>query len=309
MEIAFFNDKVSSIYIFELLGKEKNLNVNFHHELDVCGVCDMREGGDNCLAFSVNIELNEVERKLNKCIVITEDDVLEASGRNIYITVSDARAVFIKLLAQLNEHIGVKPWTSKMDSVIEISPHANVSPQAIIEAGVKIGDGAIISSGCVIKSGSQIGRNTTIRENCIIGCDGITIYKSKNGEILKFPHVCGVIIGENTEVGAGCIIPKGILSSTIIGDDVVIGNLCNIGHGATLADNVWMSVGTLIGGHTHIGRKATIGMGSRVRDNLVIGENSSIGMGSVVVKSVDSGISVFGNPAKRMPGLSTGPKR
>ena len=99
------------------------------------------------------------------------------------------------------------------------------------------------------------------------------------------------------------------LAPTFIGDDVVIGNLCNIGHGATVEDGVWMSVGSLLGGHTTVHAGATIAMGVSVRDNLVIGEAASLGMGSVVVKNVEAKHSMFGNPAKRMVGLRTGPTR
>ena len=101
----------------------------------------------------------------------------------------------------------------------------------------------------------------------------------------------------------------GILAPTRIGEDVIAGNICNVGHGASIEDGVWMSVGSLVGGHTVIRTKATIAMGVTIRDNLEIGESASLGMGSVVVKSVGAGHSVFGNPAKRMPRLNTGPQR
>ena len=51
-----------------------------------------------------------------------------------------------------------------------------------------------------------------------------------------------------------------------------------------------MSVGSLVGGQTRIGNKATIGMGVCIRDNLTIGEGVSIGMGSVVVKKMEPGV-------------------
>lgn len=312
MEISFLNKSVSSEDVLRILTEQLRWKLNSNSlgkTLELQGVCDAREGGKNCIVFAPRMSFDEMEQKLESCFVLTESTHACESGINIYCVVNDARAVYIDLLKILIDRVGLKPFTSKARLQSGISGSAVIAATAVIERDVTIADGAIISAGCVIKSGTQIGRNTVIRENTVIGIDGITVYKSKDGRVLKFPHVCGVIIGDDSEIGAGCVIPKGILTSTVIGSHVVIGNLCNIGHGASLSDNVWMSVGTLVGGHTHIADKATIGMGACIRDNLVIGECVSIGMGSVVVKDIEPGISVFGNPAKRMAMLTTGPKR
>lgn len=213
------------------------------------------------------------------------------------------------VLTWLIHSTGVDAHWSGYTSEAEISSEARVASSAVIELGVEIGEGSVICAGAVIKRGSRIGRNTIIRENVVIGSDGVTVYRAADGRLLKFPHVGGVSIGDNTEIGANAVIAGGILAPTFIGNDVVIGNLCNVGHGAVVEDRVWMSVGSLLGGHTTVHAGATIAMGVNVRDNLVIGAEASLGMGSVVVKNVEPNHSMFGNPAKRMVGLKTGPKR
>lgn len=312
MEISFLKTSVTSDEVLGILVEQLGLKLRHNVQKEIIelqGMCDARVGGKACIAFTACMSLDEMEQKLESCFILTEVEHASETGNNIYCVVDDARAAFIDLLSILIGKIGLQPFTSGMKGLPGISEAAIIAPTVIIEAGVAIADGAVISAGCVIKSGTQVGKNTIIRENSVIGIDGITVYKCKDGRILRFPHVCGVSIGEDCEIGAGCVIPKGILTSTVIGNHVVIGNLCNIGHGASLANGVWMSVGSLVGGHTHIGEKATIGMGACIRDNLMIGKGVSIGMGSVVVKGIESGQSVFGNPAKRMATLSTGPKR
>tara|TARA_R110002049_G_scaffold224693_3_gene396418 strand:+ start:1521 stop:2429 length:909 start_codon:yes stop_codon:yes gene_type:complete len=244
--------------------------------------------------------------------IITQKKVLYITSISLEnaccLLVEDPRYVFIKLLAYLQ----------KKDHVYSLSPsHRNVGihsaaiihNSAILEEDVVIGNGTIISAGCVIKRGTVIAENCIIRENTVIGCEGIALYKSKNGEVLRFPHLSGVEIGSNVEIGANAVIVRGTLKPTKIEDNVVIGNLCNIGHGVVVKAKVWMSVGTLIGGNCNIANNVTIGLGVNVKDNLEIGENSSIGMGSVVTKTVDACCSYFGNPAKPLRGLKTGPKR
>nr|WP_298138165.1 hypothetical protein [uncultured Pseudomonas sp.] len=312
MEISYLSERICSNEVLRIIREQLRRNFrnnSLEKSLELQGVCDARAGGKHCIVFAASMSAEDMEKKLESCLILTEATHVCDSNNNIYCVVDDARAVFIDLLNILINMVGLKPFTSKMSVRPGISEGAVIAPTALVESDVAIDDGAVISAGCIIKSGTQIGKNTVIRENTVIGIDGITVYKSKDGRLLKFPHVCGVSIGDDSEIGAGCVIPKGILTSTLIGSHVVIGNLCNIGHGASLSDNVWMSVGTLVGGHTHIGAKATIGMGSCIRDNLMIAEGASIGMGSVVVKDIESGVSVFGNPAKRMATLSTGPKR
>ncbi|QNG99603.1 hypothetical protein [Pseudomonas sediminis] len=311
VEISLLRAPLGGGKVLELLSKVSDGSGQLlgRIEAELLGVCDARKGGRQCIVFTTSMDSADMERLLESCFVITEVVPESTVVRNCYYVVEDARAVYIDLLAMLIDSIGFRPFTSIMAADSGISESAVIAASAIIESGVVIGEGAVVSDGCVIRSGTQIGKNSIVRENSVVGSDGITLYKSKNGRLMKFPHVCGVYIGEGCEIGAGCVIPRGILTSTRVGDQVVIGNLCNIGHGASLADGVWMSVGSLVGGHTYIGAKSTIGMGARIRDNLRVGDGVSIGMGSVVVKDIEPGHSVFGNPARRMAALATGPKR
>lgn len=312
MEISFFSRSVSGQDIIERLRHSTAAEVISVWGADVSrleGVCDIRKGGSKAIGFCAALDLDHCEEHLSGCLIITQGSAQAANLRNCYVQVDDARGGLIRLLMDLLRENEILPYTSIMSPEVTIAGSANIHPSAVVEPGVRIEDDVVISAGCVIKTGTQIGRGSVIRENTVIGCNGIIVYRSLHGERLKFPHLCGVMIGSDVEIGSNCVIPRGVLGSTRIGDGVIIGNLSNIGHGATVEDNVWMSVGNLIGGHSLIGAGATLGMGVRVRDNRHVGGKASVGMGSVVVKDVEAGTSVFGNPAKRVPSLNTGPTR
>lgn len=300
-EIENFLNKLSVEYTF-------SPNISFEKEYK--GISDGRFAEANTICFIDREPTEELIRDLDKSLVITTKELHNLFSDVEAIYTEDARALFIKLINFFDKERICSPFTSEVKVDVQpIDPDAIIDERAIIEEGVRIGSGSIISAGCVLKRGTVIGKNCIIRENCTIGCNGIALYKIFNGETLRFPHLAGVYIGDNIELGAGAVIVRGTLSNTVIADDSVIGNLCNIGHGAKIGTKVWISVGSLIGGNCTIGNNTTIGLGVRLRDNLNIGENVSIGMGSVVTNNLPSEVSVFGNPAKKMRSLTTGPKR
>ncbi|MFD1007296.1 DapH/DapD/GlmU-related protein [Oceanisphaera ostreae] len=308
---AFFSSQVLSTQIISFLEEKYNCKLMIAGFSDVLleGTCDSRNGGHRQLVFSNRDEFYKTKPLSESLVIIDEMPDESLQGNNQFCKVSDPRAAFMDILEWLIESEGLDAHRRGFTKTAAISNNVQVASSAVIEQGVEVGAGSIICAGVVLKAGTRIGENTVIRENVVIGSDGVTVYRAKDGRLLKFPHVAGVSIGDNSEIGANSVVAGGILSPTFIGKEAVIGNLCNIGHGAMVEDGVWISVGTLLGGHTKVHAGATIAMGVTVRDNLVIGEKASLGMGCVVVKSVDAGHAMFGNPAKRMIGLKTGPKR
>ncbi|ENK3380153.1 NeuD/PglB/VioB family sugar acetyltransferase [Escherichia albertii] len=72
---------------------------------------------------------------------------------------------------------------------------------------------------------------------------------------------------------------------------------CIIGDYVTLAPGVKCNGNVIIEDHAYVGTGAIIRPGTKTKP-LIIGSHSVIGMGAVVTKSVPSGKTVFGNPAK-----------
>ena len=291
-------------------GVKYTLSQNLSLEKIYKGLSDGRFAEENTICFIDREPTNKISKNLNKSLIITTKEFHFHFPDISAIYVEDPRELFIKLIELFDKERVCVHFTSKIKAQIPtINDTAIIDEKTIIEEGVSIGEGSIVFAGVVLKRGTVIGKNCIIRENCTIGCNGIALYKTSKGETLRFPHLAGVSIGNNVELGSGTVIVRGTLTNTVIENDTVIGNLCNIGHAVTIGKKVWISVGSLIGGNCTIGNDTTIGLGARLRDNLKIGKNVSIGMGSVVTKNLPSEVSVFGNPAKKIRSLSTGPKR
>lgn len=226
----------------------------------------------------------------------------------VCLPANDPRAVFIDLGHRLLAE-GKLAVSSAVPRPLGIHTSVKIGERTVIHPEVRIDEGVTIGAQCVVHRGTWIQAGSIVRDNTVIGVEGINAYLGQDGRQRNFPHFASVIIGKNVEIGAGAIVVRGIVNSTRIGAGTVIGNLCNVGHGVEIGQKVWMSVGCLIGGHTRIDDGATLGMGVAVRDNIKVGANTQIGMASAVVKSIPDRVSVFGNPGRIIAPIQAGPNR
>ncbi|MEZ5646625.1 MAG: DapH/DapD/GlmU-related protein [Burkholderiaceae bacterium] len=226
----------------------------------------------------------------------------------VLVVLADPRAVFLDALSRWLDdgHIEV---SSLMEGPLAVHASARIGSHTVLHPEVRIDENVRIGSNCVIGRGTWLQKGAVVRDGAVIGTEGINAYVGADGIQRGFSHLGSTIVGARVEIGANAVLARGILRSTVIGDDTIIGNLSNIGHGTRLGRKVWMSVGCMIGGHTTFGDMATCGMSVTVRDNISVGERAQIGMGSVVVKSVPPEASMMGLPARPSPPLSAGPSR
>jgi UDP-3-O-[3-hydroxymyristoyl] glucosamine N-acyltransferase len=181
--------------------------------------------------------------------------------------------------------------TSDIDEGVYIGHHTYISED------VSIGKNVTIMHNVTIDGKVSIGDNTFIESGTVIGSTGFGFYKNMNGDQEIVPHYAGVRIGSNVHIGANSVVMRGCLGDTVIEDKVKISELCCIAHNDVIKEGTIVTVGTLIAGSTTVGKNVWIAPGSTVNNALDIGDDSHIGIGSVVLKKVKQGRRVFGNPA------------
>jgi len=119
-----------------------------------------------------------------------------------------------------------------------------------------------------------------------------------------------VIIGNNVKIGVGIIAMAGVIFNpkSTIGDFTFFATGAQIEHDCIISDFASISAGSVTGGHVKIGKYSALTLGVTVLDRLEIGENTVVGAGSLVLKSLPDNVLVYGNPVKIIRSRNLGEK-
>lgn len=143
-----------------------------------------------------------------------------------------------------------------------------------------------------------VGKDCHIDPGVILGgTDFSPVMGDTRSELVQFPQMGGVKLGDNVVIKYNTMIGKGTFGYTMIGDNTMIDFGCQIGHNCIIGNSCIIAAGTIIGGSTIVGDRTTIGIGAKIRNGIRIGKDVSIGMGSVVIREVPDDSVVVGNPA------------
>lgn len=130
----------------------------------------------------------------------------------------------------------------------------------------------------------------------VLGADGFGYYwNSETDRYHKFPHLGGVIIGRDVEIGANCAIDRGSLSNTVIGSGTKIDNLVHIAHNVHIGQHVMVVAHAEVSGSVTVKDRAWLGPSCSIMQGVTIGEGATIGIGAVVLRDVEPGQTVVGH--------------
>lgn len=108
------------------------------------------------------------------------------------------------------------------------------------------------------------------------------------------------IVSQHSYIGKGAIIcPFTTISPlSILGKFTTINCHSGVGHHAQIGDFSTLLGSNCVNGYSIIGEYCILGSGAQVLPKRKISNNSSVGIGSVVITNIKENKTVFGNPAK-----------
>lgn len=234
----------------------------------------------------------------NITLVIAPKGLLFNAANIIYTT--NPKSSFFKTIEHFYEQkkegntIGSGTYISQKTKV---GLNVIIGSNCVLDGDIVIGDDTVIGHNVSIVNRVSIGKRCTIDSGTVIGTDGFGYVENEKHEKNMVKHFGGVIIGNDVHIASNTNVNRGTIDDTIIGNGVVIDGLCHIGHNVILEDNCAVIAGTVFFGSVYVERNTYIST-SVIKNQCRIGENSFIGMGSVVIRDVPLNTTVAGNPAK-----------
>jgi UDP-3-O-[3-hydroxymyristoyl] glucosamine N-acyltransferase len=280
----------------------------------VDGIAPISVAADRCLYF-INRNIPDVHRALatrQGCILIaaTGSSLATKLGDCVLLEVANPRLAIARVLQFIRAEGRQPSWLTARN----IAPDAVISPMSLVEDNVEIGAGVTIEpfctvgpdvkigAGSIIRSGARIyprvviGANSVIGANAVIGSEGYGFVRDEEGNKLRIPHLGGVLIGSQVEIGALSVVQYGTISPTVIEDYAKIDDNVEIAHNVRVERNVSITGGVVIGGSATIESETWIGMNSTVRNGRTIGAHTLIGMDVSVQRDLPENVVARARP-------------
>jgi UDP-3-O-[3-hydroxymyristoyl] glucosamine N-acyltransferase len=240
------------------------------------------------------------------------------SSKKILIRVANARVAFAKALTLFFPEPVRSPGIhstaviaadAKIDATAHIGPYCVVGKRVRVGARTVLQGGNFIGDDCqlgdevnlfpnvTIYPRTEIGRRVRIHAGTVIGSDGFG-YVQDGGIHRKVPQIGNVVIGDDVEIGAGVMIDRGALGSTIIGKGTKIDNLVQIAHNVEIGEGSLLIAQVGIAGSSKLGNYVVLAGQVGVAGHLKIGNQVIVAAQAGVMTDIPDGGTWLGSPAR-----------
>jgi UDP-3-O-[3-hydroxymyristoyl] glucosamine N-acyltransferase len=226
-----------------------------------------------------------------------------------YIKVVDPYASIIEILLEAQKiHLQKFNLETKIHSRAKVHPSAVVEgvvhsgavvgPNCFIASGSVVGEGSVLEAGVNVYANVTLGKRCILQSGCVIGSRGYGFRQSLESKaLIPVPHLGGVVIADDVQIGANSVVASGFLEPTALGERSCLDSLIQIGHNVVLGGDCYMASQSGIAGSTVLGRGVQVAGGAQIAGHLKIGAGAVITAKAGVTHSIGAGAKVSGYPA------------
>jgi len=300
-----------------IIGEKLNCRVVGNREMEISGVAQIEAAGVGELTFLSNNKYRRYLATTRASAIITDEEgnLLEGQSgiisANPYLTFAEALALFhsppeymqgihslalVSPSAIIGANVTIGPFSFIADRV-KIGDHVTILSHCMIYPDAVIGDQTTIHSHCVIRERCQIGTRVILQNGVVIGSDGFGYAKRADNSWQKILQTGFVILEDDVEVGAGSVVDRASIGTTIIGPGTKIDNLVQIGHGSTVGRNTLLCAQVGLAGSTQVGNEVILSGQVGAAGHLTIGDRVVATAQTGIPNSVEPDQLISGYPA------------
>jgi len=266
-------------------------------------VCSLDSAKPGAIAFCRFIDERldvAIHCSASALVVSSEKRVKAAPGGPALIGVANPRLAFIWIASRLHDRrppAGIDP-TATVDPTASVDPTAHIGPHVVVAANCKIGANSVLHAGVHLYLDTRIGERVVLHAGVAVGVDGFGYERDGSGKLHKFPHIGGVVIEDDVEVGANCCIARGALDDTRICRGTKLDGLVHVAHNCQVGPDSLLTAQTMLAGSVTVGARVWLSPGCRILNGTKIGDDAVVGMGANVMTDVAPGATVVSLPAR-----------
>ncbi len=236
------------------------------------------------------------------CQIVTEDPyyafmqaVVLLHGHRQHPQTGTNKQAAVAPSAKIGKNCNIHPFAVISENAV-IGDNCQIYSGVFVGPGVTVGDDCVLYPNAVIYDGCQVGNRVIVQSNASVGQDGYG-FATHKGAHHKIPQIGIVILEDDVEIGSGCVVERGTLDNTVIGEGSKIGDIVVIGHGTKIGPHCLLVPQVGISGSVEIGHHCVLGGQAAVVGHLKIGNMVTIAGQAAVINNLPDGVTVMGAPA------------
>ena len=200
-------------------------------------------------------------------VLVTEELSAEAAAVCTAIVVKDPGRALSQVVTRLYPVPapvpGVDPTArigpgAVLGDGVSIGPHVVIGARVALgarcrlDAGVVLEDDVVLGDDCrigahvVIGRRARLGQRVSVKAGAVLGGTGFGFHSGADGH-QRIPHVGGLVLGDDVEIGSLTTVDCGSIDDTVIERGTKIDNLVHVGHNVRIGEHCVLAGGVMVG--------------------------------------------------------------